>query len=176
MMKNIQITLLWITTLLFISCSNTSQPTPPIKLDLNQTMLSKIYSLEEYKALPKAKRFKGEFSIGDKEINELASKRPFQKEEYMLERTYKSDKVLNHVTELLKDKTFQKAYPNIFSKDLDILVHSKHKMFVICSGRSETSTTINIWMNMQLFEINGKILKAYFLDGAGGEIVKPVKE
>lgn len=155
----ITLTLLLIASFMITSCT---KPIPSSQLDLNKTMRSKVYSLEEYKALPKEKRYEGEFSIGDKEIKELESTRPFQKKVYMVE-VYRSDKTLHHITELFKDKTFQKKFPVIFSDDLDILVYSPHKMFVLSTSQyyeREINEHIRC-MHKVLFEIKRDIIKVH---------------
>jgi len=174
MKNNIITLLLLIASLMVTGCT---KPIPSSQLDLNKTMRSKVHSLQEYTALPKAKRykeFKGKFAIGYKEMLELASTQSFKKKKGMKVKVYKLDKTLNHITELLKGKTFQKEFPAIFSRYLDILVYSPHKMYVVTGGSfSKSLRVIDIWTDMELFEIKGDTLKVYFIDRASDTMYIP---
>ncbi len=165
-MKTIK-TILLTSLFLFTSCSTTS-----LEPKDSQSYLSKMYSLEQYKILPEEKRYKGEFSVSDKDFKLLASDKPFKNIDDIPFETKQLSRTRKSILDILHHEHFKKKFKYIFSDDLKVLVYNKQKMILVTWGQSETANTICVGGNKILFEIDKDILKVYFLDYAGGEIAK----
>ena len=84
------------------------------QLKKSRDIASKTYSLEQYKELPKDKKYNGKLILTKDNLTGLEFNRP-------VFHTYKLKVPIENIVDILKDKEFRKAYPFLDNEVVKVL-------------------------------------------------------